>query len=66
MTELRGRQSHSLDGGEKTSDDFRAFGVVTPGFSKPFGGFDDKLGIERLALCVALRQSLSAELHALS
>jgi hypothetical protein len=44
--------------GEKTCDDFRAFGVVTPGIRKPLGGFDDKLGIERLALHVALHQCL--------
>jgi hypothetical protein len=63
---VRGRQSHSLDGGVKTCDDFRAFSVVTPGIRKPLGGFDDKLGLKSLALRVALHQSLSAELHALS
>jgi hypothetical protein len=63
---VRGCQSHSLDGGKKTCDHFRAFGVVTPGIRKPLGGFDDKLGLERLALRVALHQSLSADLHALS
>ena len=55
--------AHSLDGGKKNCDDVRAFSVVTPGIRQPFGGFDNKLSIECLALRVALADSIAGSIY---